>query len=662
MIFLSRKKMRIGFWMLLLAGGIFFHNHVLYSKAELSEENKLPVEKILSISSILSGRDAPVWSPDGTKILFMSGLKGKLNLWSITYEKKRLALITEDVSLTGVGSVASQKPSWSPSGEWVGYVSSKSGAPELWLWSVDKGHDVQLTNLGARINSFRWSPDGRWIVFSCDRYGAFDIWKVSVPEGNVFRLTSDNNYEVFPSWTPDGEKIIFSRLDERWVDHDVMEIGKNGEGQKLIFVEKDFFDYRGGTAFGYAEASPDGSKILFRSPRNGWLNYWTVSIEGKNPSPVAPEQAEQSEAAWSPDGKHIAFISNHNGTQDLRMVQVSGGKPRVIAAPQNMGVISKIGWSPDGRKISYTLETPTQPPDLYAVNVDTGETSQLTFSQPDGNIENQLVIPEKIHYPSEDGFTIPAYLYKPKNIHTGQKFPGIMYIHGGPTSQFKDTYQPKVQFFVQNGYVVLLPNIRGSSGYGKEFRDANNQCWGHCDLKDVVAGVEYLKKKDYVNPHKMGITGTSYGGIMTMAAVTFAPDVFQAAISCSGYGDMNSFFKTVPELQHMKLLEYELGPWPENSEIYRKCSPIFFVENVRTPLFIIHGTGQTIPWRPGQAPPEEGLEFARALDRHYKIYRYKAYPGESYYVYGRENTRQMLLDMRSFFDQFLKDNVSDLTR
>ncbi|MFO7865983.1 MAG: hypothetical protein R6V02_04105 [Candidatus Aminicenantes bacterium] len=98
MIFLSRKKMRIGFWMLLFAGGIFFHHHVLYSKTELSEENKLPVEKILSISSILSGRDAPVWSPDGTKILFMSGLKGKLNLWSVSYEKKHLTLITEDVS------------------------------------------------------------------------------------------------------------------------------------------------------------------------------------------------------------------------------------------------------------------------------------------------------------------------------------------------------------------------------------------------------------------------------------------------------------------------------------------------------------------------------------------------------------------------------------
>jgi dipeptidyl aminopeptidase/acylaminoacyl peptidase len=653
MILLKNKRIRMGCWLILIAGILVFYPSALFSQAE---------PDFLSISSIVSGRDAPQWSPDGTTILFMSGLKGGLNLWSISWESRELRLITEDLSLSGVGSVASQKPSWSPTGEWVSYVSSKSGAPELWLWSAATGHDIQLTELGARINAFKWSPDGKWIVFAGDRYGDFDIWKVSVPDGEAFRLTADNNYEVFPSWTPDGKKIIYSRLDERWVDHEIRALDPNGEGNELLFVEKDFFDYRGGTAFGYAEVSPDGEKILFRSPRSGWLNYWTVSIDGKNPEPVAPEKAEQSEAHWSPDGKYIAYISNHNGTQDLRVVPAAGGEPNVVAAPQGMGVISKIAWSPDGTKISCMLGTPTQAADLYVVWVETGETRKLTSSQPEGDIEKQLVTPEKITYPSEDGFIISAYLYKPKDMQPGQKYPGLMYIHGGPTSQFKDTYQAKVQFFTHHGYVVLLPNIRGSSGYGKEFRDANNRCWGHCDLKDVVAGVEYLKTKDYVNPDKMGITGTSYGGIMTMAAVTFAPEVFQAAVSCSGYGDMNSFFTTVPELQHMKLLEYELGPWPENKEVYDKCSPIFFVENVSTPIFIIHGTGKTVAWRPGQAPPEEGLEFARALDQYYKIYRYKAYPGETYYVYSRENTEQMLEDMKSFFNQFLKDKVTDLTR
>ena len=156
----------------------------------------------------------------------------------------------------------------------------------------------------------------------------------------------------------------------------------------------------------------------------------------------------------------------------------------------------------------------------------------------------------------------------------------------------------------------------------------------------------------------MAISGTSYGGILSMAAVTFAPDLFQAAIPISGYGDMTKFHTEVPELQHIQLLNYELGPWPENEEVYHRTSPIHFVENVRTPTFLIHGEGRDVPWRPGQRDPEmASLNFARALDQQYKIYRYRSYEGESYYVYGRENTEQKLQDMLDFLDRFLDDDV-----
>jgi dipeptidyl aminopeptidase/acylaminoacyl peptidase len=216
-----------------------------------------------------------------------------------------------------------------------------------------------------------------------------------------------------------------------------------------------------------------------------------------------------------------------------------------------------------------------------------------------------------------------------------------------------------VQFFVQRGYVVLLPNVRGSSGYGKAFEDANNRCWGRCDMEDVRAGVDYLKTLPYVNPDKMGITGTSYGGILSMAAVSFTQGLFQAAIPISGYGDMKDFHTDVPELQHIQLLNYELGPYPENEDVYHQHSAIHFVKDATTPALILHGRGSKVPWRPGQKDPEmASLNFARALDRHYKIFRYKSYPGETYYVYGRENTTQKLKDMIEFLDQFLKDKVA----
>jgi dipeptidyl aminopeptidase/acylaminoacyl peptidase len=204
---------------------------------------------------------------------------------------------------------------------------------------------------------------------------------------------------------------------------------------------------------------------------------------------------------------------------------------------------------------------------------------------------------------------------------------------------------------------VLLPNIRGSTGYGRAFEDANNGCWGHCDLKDVVAGVAYLKQQPYVNAAKMGITGISYGGCMTMSAVAFAPGVFQAAIPESGYGDWVRFRDFNNEMEHNQLLAFEFGPLPDSEAVYRRNSPIYSVADVTTPTFVIHGEGATAAWRPAQLPVSASLDFARALDAHYKVFRYKAYEGETYYITSPDNVRVKLGDMLAFFDQYLKDGL-----
>ena len=582
-----------------------------------------------------------------------------MGLWEIDATGGKPRQLIDDLSLVGVGSTASQNPLWSPSGEFVAYVSSKGGAPEIWLWSPRDGRSVALTSLGARINSMNWSPDGRRIAFAADRYGSEDIYVVAVPSGDVTRLTSHPDYEVFPTWTPDSRYVLFDRLDDRWLNHDVLAVPVDGSAApRLVVREPDFFDYRGGTAFGYAEVSRDGRQVLFRSQRSGWLNYWTVPFESGTPRPVAAESAEQSEASWSPDGKSIAYVSNRNGTHSLWVASVAGASPRAIVAPRE-GVVSKPVWSPDGTRISYSFGTSTIPADLFVVDVMSRKSTQLTTSMPRGIARDALVIPRKITYPSADGLTISAYLYEPRGLRTGEKAPGILWVHGGPTSQYSDTYQAQVQFFAQRGYVVLLPNIRGSSGYGRAFEDANNDCWGRCDLKDVLAGVKYLKQQGFVNPAKMGIHGISYGGCMTMSAIANAPGVFQAAIPESGYGDWVKFHEWNDELQHTKLLAYEFGPWPDSLVVYKRNSPIYNVKRITTPTFLVHGEGAKSTWRPGQQPVPASLDFARALDAEYKIFRYKSYPGETYYVTSRANVREKLGDMLAFWDQFLKDRVTD---
>ena len=319
--------------------------------------------------------------------------------------------------------LASQMPTWSPRGHWISYVSDKSGSQEIWLWSVQDGRDVQLTDLGGRINALSWSADEQWIAFSGDRYGNFDIWKVGVDAGEVHQLTSDPRYEVFPTWSPDSNSILYVMLDESWVDHDVIQIMANGEAPRVVVRDTHFFDYGAGTTFGYPQVSPDGTTLLFRSQRTEWINYWTVPLSGGDPRSLAPAQADQSQAKWSPDGTSIVYVENHNGTHELRVVNVNDGEPTVLVSP-SMGATASPDWSPDGRMVSYTRSSVTRPQDLYVVAVESGQPRPLTHSMPAGQLEERLVIPSKVTYPSSDGLRIAAYLYEPPPGPATTRYPG----------------------------------------------------------------------------------------------------------------------------------------------------------------------------------------------------------------------------------------------
>jgi len=628
----------------------------IWAKNEAPSQ-RVAIDKILGMTSVIGGRESPKWSPDGSRIVFPSILNngGLLSLSPDGGFPVRLPLEF---------SPGSRDPQFSPSGMWVSYISAKSGSPEIWLWSVSDGLEVQLTNLGGQINNtLSWSPDSRWIVFSGNRNGNFDIWKVAVPSGEIIRLTEDDREEVYPTWSPDSNKILYVRLDKRRVDHEIIEITAAGKNPRLIVPDTDFFDYGDygpGWIFGYPFVSPDGKMVLFRSHRSGWINYWLAPLKGGPPRAIAAENADQNEARFSPDGKFIAYISNHNGTKDLRIVPVTGGAPRLLVTPE-MGVCEDPEWSPCGSRISYTLSAYNRPKDLYIVDLKTGDQKQITFSLPLGGFEKTFVKPEKITFPGSDGVMIPAYLYKPSILRTGEKIPAIIIIHAGYKSgghwQFDDSFlqqsntsQQSVQFLVQNGYVVLQPNTRGSTGYGKEFEKANNGSFGHAELKDVLAGVEYLKSLPYVDPLKMGITGQSYGGTMTMLAATNAPGVFQAAVALSGFSDwLRGVTQEYPD-DYVKMYEYELGPVKGNETLYQKLSPIHYVKNVTTPMLIIQGEGRG-------AIVQDSQLFVEQLRRFNKVFGYKSYPGEGYFVGREENRRQLELERLKFFNQFLKDRI-----
>ena len=326
------------------------------------------------------------------------------------------------------------------------------------------------------------------------------------------------------------------------------------------------------------------------------------------------------------------------------MVAVEGGAPRTLVAPE-MGVATNPAWSPDGRRISFTLDDPRQPPDLHVVDVPGGVVTRLTKSLEDESLVNALFTPEKVSYPSTAGLTIQPYLYRPPGPVPPGGHPSIVWVHGGPTSQFDDGWRRHWQphYFVKHGYAVLLPNIRGSSGYGLDFEKANRRCWGRCDMEDLVAGVEYLEQLPDINGERVAVTGTSYGGFMSLAATTFAGGVFRAsAATVSGYADRLRWAEEVYNIAGINLMAYDLGWVEENRETYRYVSPFHHARDMDTPLLIIGAPGDT-PMRP----------FADEAARWYKPVRYEGYPN----VGGTESRKQWMPRVLAFFDRPLRADL-----
>ena len=597
------------------------------------------LEEFLSIRSLVDGA-VPDWSPDGSRILFA----GRGSLWTIGADGGD----PEPIPAEGATS-----PAYSPDGEWIGYVSSASGdGQELWLWSLSEQRAVQLTDLGARTLAWSWSPDGRSIAFSNSLRGNYDIYTVSVPEGRVKRLTTDARYDVQPTWTPDGSTVVFVRMDQWWIHHDVIAIDAlTGSDERLIVSDRDWMDYRTGQEFGPGQVSPRGDLVLFRSYRSGWINWWLAPMEGgEPPRPLAAEEADQSSqkpfrgyARWSPDGARVAYTSNLRGRQVLRVVSIDEGTVRTLFAPE-MGLAANPAWSPDGSRIVFTFDTPARVPDLFVIDLAGSDTTRLTLSLPDPSLAEAFFMPERVSY-ENDGFAIHSYLFRPPGPPPPGGYPAIVWVHGGPSSQFEDGWRrhSDAHYFIKHGYAVLAPNIRGSSGFGWEHEEANNGCWARCDLDDVVAGATYLGTLPDINGDRVAVTGVSYGAYLSFAASTFAPDAFRAAVPLrEGYANRIQLVERESALANINMYQYELGLLTENRETFRRASPTLFAADVGAPMLIIAGERDV-----------QMRAFATEAARYYKPVTYERYED----VAGRAARLEWMPRMLAFLDRHVRGAV-----
>jgi dipeptidyl aminopeptidase/acylaminoacyl peptidase len=609
---------------------------------------------------------APRWSPDGHWLAFVStrgGEKAKPQLYLIATEGG------EARQLTKMENGASE-PAWSPDGRYLAFTSRVSEEEMAVEEDGDPGLPLDPEELERRaeerekkekeradprvIRRFAYRAETSYFD---ERTAQLYILEVDTEtcsaKDRPRRLTHDGRNYSDPQWMPDGGGLlaVASRKpgeDDLFYFPDLVRVPLDG-GEPGLLTGTDTAD-RG------PRPSPDGRWIAYNSqPVAG---YSTANLEikllpavGGEPRILTAElDCHAVDLAWMPDSQSLCFLAVERGRVDLRCVPAEGGSVDVLLTADRE--IQAYDLSPDGKQVGLVASTDQAPSDLYAAALDGSSERRLTKVNADWLAAKTLGEVNDLWFESADGTPIHGWIVKPPDFAPTVKYPLILSIHGGPHvmwSRHEPTMWHEWQVLAARGYVVFACNPRGSDGYGQDFRAASLNGWGEADLPDLQAGIEQVITEGYVDPERVVVTGGSYGGYMT-AWVIGHDDRFKAAVAQRGVYDLTSFYST-SDIPILTEWEFDAVPW-EDPQVLWKYSPLAYVEDIRTPLLLIHSEND---FR-APIPAAEGLFVAlRRLRRDVEMVRYPR-DGHELSRSGEPKHRiDRLNRIADWFDKYVKD-------
>ncbi len=579
------------------------------------DSHKLTLEDLLSAEPI----GDVVLSPDGKT--FAIARAGQIDLlpaeggWPVT-------LTSSAGGKSGL--------SWSPDSRSIAYASQGS----IWTVSIDGGQPKRLTHAypgegdprQAADRAPQYSPKGRWILFQTGRRGHEDLMVVSDDGRTEYYLTQGDGDAGSGSWAPDGSHISYTDRKPEYFSGklDVVRFDpKSGQADDPTTVYTAPTDRGGGWSVGKASWSPDGKTLAVVLQESGWDNVYLIPSAGGQPKQLTKGEFEDKDPVYAPNGKLIAVVSNRKlkEEEDIWVVPVDGSGARQLGQFDKPGVESAPEWTEDSRKIYFRRTSPVESTDLLMADVSGGSAKYLTHTMP-RNFESAFRAPEKVTWKGKDGREISGILYKPESLKAGAPGPAVLWIHGGPEAEDVFRLDPWAQYLAQQGYVVLEPNYRGSTGYGEKFRNMNVEDSGGGEADDVAAGAQYLVDQGLADAKRLGIGGGSHGGTMVAYMVTKYPTLFHAAIEMYGVVDRAAFNERTNRNSAVRWQMKMGGPPSEKPEVYRKANALLDVDKIVTPLLILHGENDP------QVPPIESALFVKALREHRKIFYYYTYPNE----------------------------------
>ena len=585
------------------------------------------------------------WSPDGKNVVLATNISGRRNLWVVPAAGGWPRQLT-------ISDQRQASPAWSPDGQWIAFQSDKDGNEQwdIFVVSPKNGDVVNLTNSPSiSEESPTWQPHGRLLAITVrpQDTSAAEIATLDVLTRRVRKLTNNTPKDRFnsdPIWSPDGKQIAYRQVLANGKDADVFVVDvATGNSTRLT-------PHTGEHLYSLSAWSPDGKKLLISSDaENSYRNIALLDIASKQVQWLTKEKWDSQPGTFAPDGRKLTWTTNIDGNRMVFVYDVAA--KRAQALPLKAGVNSLAGsetaFSHDGKQLLYKHSGPDSPGDLWVYTLATAQKHQLTDSMVAGLRAEDMVTPALVRYPSRDGkFQISAFVYMPHNIIKNAQYPALVYVHGGPSSHFDNSFDPFVQYIVNQGYIVIAPNYRGSTGYGKAFEQADYFDMGGGDLQDVVSAAEFIKQNGYVNPKKIVLMGRSYGGYLTMMGVTKAPEVWAAGVAIVPF--VNWFTEVQNENPQLREVDYAtMGDPVKDKALWEDRSPVNFVKNIKAPLLIIAGGNDP------RCPKSEAEQVVNAIKANGGTVQLKVYEGEGH-SFGRiENT----LDYYKRVSDFLKVQV-----
>jgi len=638
--------------------------HAQISNVTLSRE-RYGIDRYLNVRSATS----PALSPDGERVAFLTNVTGTPQVWMVSASSgwpEQLTFYPDRVDFV----------EWSPDGANLIFGKAIGGNEnaQLYLLSPDGSEIKALTNAPKiRHNFGAWSHDGKRISYASNKRDPnfFDVYVMDVATGRGQLVYQQNGSNAPEAWSFDDSKIIVAHdSDQLSLDNDLFLVDLATKQATPLTT------HEGASQFGNVHFTRDGRFLIFATnDKREFYSLARMDLQNKRIEMLDETPHDLASAVLSDDGRMFAYTINRDGFSEVyvRKIDADGklsGKATPISLP-GKGVIGGLEFSKDNRKLAFAFNGARYTSDVWLYDISSRNIAQVTHSSRAGIPQSSFIEPELIRYKTFDGRDIPAWYYRPQfgttmvtspgnnrvsmaaTITTPEerniKVPVIVSVHGGPEGQEVASFNPVYQYFLQRGYAILAPNVRGSTGYGKTFTHLDDVRKREDSVKDLAAAVEWLKTSGGADPKRIAVMGGSYGGYMTLAAITLYPDLWAAAIEMFGIANFETNLTNTSGYRR-KQREREYGTLANDLEFLKSVSPIYKVDRIRAPLMVFQGRNDP------RVPYTEAEQIVKALrDRNAPV-EYTLFPDEGHGFVKLPNRLVVYSKVADFLDRYMKPN------